>query len=173
MYPRFDQPFVIHTDASNYQLGAVIAQNGGPIAFFSRKLNSAQKKYTTIEQELLSIVETLKEFKNILWGHRIVVYTDHKNLVHETLLMSSDRVMRWRLLLEEFGPEFRHIPGEKNVVADTLSREDIISDRKTEITVEKLFATTAEPEEIRFPLEIKRLVCAQQRDIANDKKKKK
>ena len=73
-----------------------------------------------MELELLSIVETLKEYKNILFGHEITIYTDHKNLVHETVLMSSERVMRWRLLLEEYGPTFIHIKGEKNIVADSL-----------------------------------------------------
>ena len=94
-YPRFDQPFVIHTDASDYQLGSVISQNNMHIAFFSRKLNNAQRRYTTMEQELLCVVETLKEYRNILFGHEVIVYMDHKNLVHETLLMSSDRVMQW------------------------------------------------------------------------------
>ena len=81
-FPRFDQPFEIYTDASTLQLGAVISQNGYPLAFYSRNLSTAQKKYTTRELELLSIVETLKEFKNILLGNEVVAYTDQKNLVH-------------------------------------------------------------------------------------------
>ena len=92
-YPRFDLPFEVYTDASNIQLGSVITQNNKPLAFYSRKLNSAQKIYTTCEKELLSIVETLKEFKNILWGMKITVFMDHKNLIHETVLLASDRVM--------------------------------------------------------------------------------
>ena len=120
-YPRFDQPFIIHTDSSNYQLGSVIEQEGRPLAYYSRKLTPAQSKYTTGEQELLSIVETLKEFRNILFGYNITVYTDHMNLVHNTVLMSSDRIMRWRLLLEEYGITLKHIKGEKNTVADALS----------------------------------------------------
>jgi hypothetical protein len=61
-YPDFNKPFHIHTDASHYQLGAVISQNNCPIAFYSRKLQPAQVRYTTTERELLSIIETLKEF---------------------------------------------------------------------------------------------------------------
>ena len=59
-YPDFNASFEIHTDTSKLQLGAVISQKGKPISFYSRKMNSAQQNYTTIEKELLSIVETLK-----------------------------------------------------------------------------------------------------------------
>ena len=121
-FPNFTAKFVIHTDASDMQLGAVISQNGRPIAFYSRKLNSAQRRYTTTERELLSIVEYLREFKNILLGYEIEIWTDHKNLTHETTLMSSDRVMRWRLIIEEYGPTLKYIEGESNVVADALTR---------------------------------------------------
>ena len=77
-YPDFNAPFEIHTDASKLQIGAVRSQTGKPIAFYSQKMNSAQQNYTTTEKELLSIVATLKEFRNILLGHQITVYTDHK-----------------------------------------------------------------------------------------------
>ena len=72
-YPDFSKPFEIHTDASHCQLGAVISQNGKPIAFYSRKLNPAQTRYTATERELLSIVETLKDYRNILLGQEIKV----------------------------------------------------------------------------------------------------
>ena len=64
--PDFSKPFVIHTDASDYQLGIVITQDEQPIVFFSSKMNPAQRKYTTIEKGLLSISETLKEYKSLL-----------------------------------------------------------------------------------------------------------
>ena len=61
-FPDFNKRFIIHTDASKTQLGSVISQDGKPIAFYSRKLNPAQTRYTTTERELLSIVETLKKY---------------------------------------------------------------------------------------------------------------
>ena len=91
--------FEKYTDASNLQLGAVIAQNNKPI---SRKLNLAQRRYTTTECELLAIVETLKEFRTILLGHKILVYTDHKDLTYTNF--NTGRAMRCRLILEEYGP---------------------------------------------------------------------
>ena len=121
-FPDFNKEFHIYTDASNTQLGAVIMQEGKPLAFYSRKMNKAQRNYTVGEQELLSIVETLKEFKNILLGQKLIVHTDHMNIIYGKL--SNDRITRWRLLLEEYGPEYVHIKGIDNVVADALSRID-------------------------------------------------
>ena len=122
VYPDFNEKFEIHTDASKYQLGAVISQKGHPIAFFSKKLNKAQMNYTTTEKELLAIVETLKEFRNILLGQRIVVYTDHKNLTYKNF--NTERVVCWRMVIEDFGPEIIYIKGNDNVVADAMSRLD-------------------------------------------------
>ena len=118
----YGELFEIYTDASTRQLGAVITQKERPIAFFSRKLSSPQTKYLVTEQELLSIVECLKEFKGMLWRQKLKVYTDHQNLVRDALGLTSDRIYRRRLLLEEYGPEIVYIPGVTNIVADGLSR---------------------------------------------------
>ena len=112
----------MHTDASDKQIGAVISQNGKPIAHFSRTLDSAQKNYTVTDKELLSIVEVLKEHRSILYGHTINVYTDHKNLTHSNTQTVSQRIMQWRLVIEEFGVNLIYIKGEHNVAADALSR---------------------------------------------------
>eukprot|EP00804_Cyclotella_cryptica_P006630 CCRYP_008592-RA/>CCRYP_008592-RA protein AED:0.44 eAED:0.44 QI:0/-1/0/1/-1/1/1/0/159 len=93
-YPDYSQGFENYTDSSKFQLGAVITPNNRPLAFFSRKLSQVQQKYSVTEQELLAIVETLKEFKGMLWGQQVTVYTDHKNLMQDALGLTSDRVYR-------------------------------------------------------------------------------
>ena len=116
------QPFDIETDASEYQLGSVIKQNSYPIAYYSHKLNSAQHNYMTIEKELLSIIKTFKEFCTILLGSVIQVHTNHKNLTHRLTEFTTQRVLCWRLLLEEFTPTFLYKAGPDNILTDALSR---------------------------------------------------
>ena len=177
-YPDWSKPFDIHTDASDKQLGAVISQDGKPIAFFSRRLSKSQRNYTTTEKELLSIVESLKEFRNILFGYEINVYSDHKNLVYEATLSESQRVMRWRLILEEFGPNILHITGVENIVADTLSRlrssnvEKDDTKSEPEVKLRELYAN----KRIRgiqsdFPLEKKLIQEEQSKELASQTSK--
>ena len=58
-YLDFNAPFEIHTDASKLEIGVVISQKFKPIAFYSQKMNSAPKNYTTTDKELISIVASL------------------------------------------------------------------------------------------------------------------
>jgi RNase H-like domain found in reverse transcriptase len=119
-YPDHNKPFDIYADASDTQLGAAIFQDGVPIAFFSRKLNSAQCNYTMGEKEILSVVETLKEFHTLLYGCReINVHTDRKNNIFTK--QSNQRILRWCLFLEDYGINLQYIKGCHNHLADTLS----------------------------------------------------
>ena len=126
-------------------------QDKKPIAFYFCKLNTTQRKYTTTEHELLSTIETCKEYKNISLGYPIIVFTDHKNNTFNGL-KASDRVLRWLLLLEEYGVTFEYLPGKKNVVADALSRLDIDD---LMIQEEEALALLSESEHsnIKFPMQ--------------------
>ena len=129
-YPDFTKPFHLFLGAPGKKLGARVAQvvtddgsntkapvpstleemhdapkgfHYAPMLFHSRKLNHYQIKYPTTDKELLSIVDTLLEFRTLLFGTNIIVHTDHKNLTHNNTLHTSSRVQRQRLILEEFG----------------------------------------------------------------------
>jgi hypothetical protein len=91
-YRDYSKVFEIYKDASSKQLGADITQDNRPIAFFSWKLSDTQHKYSITEIELLAIAETLEEFKGMLWGQNIKVFTDHANLMRDALGITSDQV---------------------------------------------------------------------------------
>ena len=120
-YPYCKILFTVHTDASYKQSGAIISHNNKPISFFSRILSKPQLNYTTTDNELLEMVECPKLFRGILFGYEINLFPDHNNLVYNGTLSESQREIRWRLILEEFGPNIKHISGVENISADTLS----------------------------------------------------
>jgi hypothetical protein len=92
-------------------------QDKKPIAFYSLKLNTTQKWYTTTkrDRELLSAIETCKEYKNILLSYPIIVFTGHENNTFNGL-KASDRVLLtcWFLLLEENMEYHLSISQERN-----------------------------------------------------------
>ncbi|ROT60874.1 enzymatic polyprotein [Penaeus vannamei] len=83
-FPKFDLPFILHTDASNVGLGAVLMQehkgNLRPVGFASRVLTSAEKNYSVTDREMLAIVWALKYFRDIILGYKVMVHTDHMPL---------------------------------------------------------------------------------------------
>ena len=112
-HPDFSKPFDVHADSITYQLGGVVSQEGKPIAFFSKKLNPGQKNYPITEKDLLSIVETLKEFKYLLLGNRITIHTDRRNLTHPDTKYTCNRVLKQHLSLKKYGCNVQYIEGSK------------------------------------------------------------
>ena len=70
-YPNFNKRFDIHTDSSDYQLGAIISQKKRPIAYWSKQLSATQIKCVATDQDLLAIEECLKQYKSMLLGQHI------------------------------------------------------------------------------------------------------
>ena len=150
----------------------MITQDNKPIAFYTRKLRNGQHNYTTTERELLAIVETLKELRTILLGQQIKIYTDHKNLMFTQF--NTKRVLRWRMVLEEYGPELIYIKGQDNVVADALLRLDLIPDDESppskehdDVTINDYMNIHRDelPEDI-YPLRMSLISAEQRKDLA-------
>ena len=118
--PDHKIPFQVCTDSSDHQLREVTIQNGKVVAHWSKKLTAEQARCLTMEKEPLAIILCFEEFKNVLPGAIITVFTDHKNLTFKTL--NTTRVLRWCLFLEERDAKFQHFPGKDDVLADCLLR---------------------------------------------------
>ena len=121
------QPFSLTTDASGIAVGAVLAQGvdgSKPLAFFSKKLSTAERKYSAFDRELLAVFQAVKHFRHILEGRQFTVWTDHKPLCGALASAAdrSPRQTRHLSFLAEFTTDVKHVSGSSNVVADTLSR---------------------------------------------------
>ena len=108
MAPNFNQPFVLQTDASQHGIAGILCQyddNGllHPVMYASRKLSSAESRYSLIERELLAIVWSLQHYSHIVFGQEITVQTDHQPLQYlDSLSEKNSRLTRWSLILQNF-----------------------------------------------------------------------
>ncbi|UYV79479.1 hypothetical protein LAZ67_17002785, partial [Cordylochernes scorpioides] len=133
-HPFPEAPLCLTVDASDFAVGAALHQQVGnnfqPIAFFSRKLDAAQRKYSAYDRELLAVYLAIKHFRHLLEGRQFPVYTDHKPLTYafqQNLDKASPRQCRHLDFIGQFTTDIRHIAGCENVPADFLSRVEPIS----------------------------------------------
>ncbi|MEL7181406.1 MAG: reverse transcriptase domain-containing protein, partial [Pseudomonadota bacterium] len=126
-HPDYNSPFIVDTDASNTQLGAVLSNviDGveRPLVYASRVLSKTECQYATTKREALAVVQAVKWFKPYIWGLKFIIRTDHASL--KWLFRQNADGMTFRMLqkLQEFDYEFVHRAGEKHGNADGLSRQ--------------------------------------------------
>ena len=128
--PDLSKPFVLRTDASAIGIGAALLQEGKddasvlkPVAYASKKLLQAERNYSTVERECLSLVWAVQKFQPYLYGVKFRVQSDHQPLMFlATSQKLNARLMRWSLLLQPYNFTVEYIPGKENVGADFLSR---------------------------------------------------
>ena len=117
------KPFVVETDASDRAIGAVLLQDGKPIAFESKKLDKAQQNYSTYERELYAIIYALKKWRHYLYGAQFEIVFDHESIKWFTQQTDlKGRKARWAEILQEYDARLRYRKGRYNIVADALSR---------------------------------------------------
>lgn len=157
-FPKQDAPICICSDASNTDVGAVLEQKQGkfwePLAFFSRKLSKAEKKYSAFDREMLAIYLAVKHFRFFVEGRPFIIYTDHKPLtsVMRTKVERSPRQTNHLNYISQFTTDIRYIKGKDNIVADYLSRAsvDMLAGVNTvEVTLENLASAQENDAELR------------------------
>ena len=134
-HPDMDKAFILHTDASDLGLGAVLSQiqddgKEHPIAYAARALKPYEKNYVTHDKECLAIKFGIEHFRHYLYGGpKFSIVTDHSAL---RWLMTSppknSRLARWRLEMDEYDFTITHRSGKENANADGLSRSPLFRD---------------------------------------------
>ena len=111
--PNFEEPFILYTDASDVAIGGALGQiqNGVEhvIAYWSRQLKPAERKYSTVEREALAAVSAIKDFYPYLYGHTFTLVTDHHPLPSlKNLNDFGGRLTRCSLFLQQFDFKFQY-----------------------------------------------------------------
>ena len=119
-------PVYLHTDASDYGIGAYLFQleesgKERPIAFISKSLAQERLRWSVPEKEAFAIFYAFQKLEYLIRDRYFVLRTDHKNLTYINQ-EGSAKVRRWKLAIQEYNFDIEHIAGEKNVVADAFSR---------------------------------------------------
>ena len=110
------------------------------IAYFSKKLNSAQQKYTATEKEALAVVLAVEHFSIYLLGRPFTIVTDHKALTKLwNMNYTNNRLVRWSLALQRYNFEAQYRTGKTHLNADALSRQCYSLDEDADTTLTSNF----------------------------------
>ncbi|GJV76862.1 putative reverse transcriptase domain-containing protein [Tanacetum coccineum] len=116
---------VVYSDASYFDLGCVLMQQGKVIAYPSRQLKKHEENYPTHDIEFATMVFALKIWRHYLYGVKFIIYTDYRSLQYFLKKKGSNmRQRRWLDLLQDYNYEILYHPGKVNVVADALIRKE-------------------------------------------------
>ena len=112
-FSRFDAPFILYTDASDYGIGSVLSQKidgtERVIAYASRLLSKVERRGPTTEKEALAVVWSVKHFRPYLLGHRFVLITDHQPLKWlKSMKDPPPKIARWIMSLQEYDFEVQY-----------------------------------------------------------------
>nr|KYP31454.1 Transposon Ty3-I Gag-Pol polyprotein [Cajanus cajan] len=125
--PNFAKSFEIECVAFNVGIGAVLLQEGHPIAYFSEKLSGAALNFSTYDKELYALVRALKTWQHYLFPKEFVIHSDHESLRYlKGQGKLNKRHAKWVEFLEQFPYVIKHKRGKGNIVADALSRRHIL-----------------------------------------------
>lgn len=121
--PDFSKPFLIETDASGDGIGAVLSQNGQPIAFMSRSLGVTKKAWSTYAREMLAIIVAIRTWRPYLLGRKFTIQTDQRSLRYmlEQRILTPEQ-QKWMYKLVGYDYSIVYKPGKTNSAADALSR---------------------------------------------------
>ncbi|GBG70834.1 hypothetical protein CBR_g8134 [Chara braunii] len=122
-----EKPFIVTIDASQYGIGAVLAQQDGkklrPIEYMSKKMPSKKLAKSTYERELYALYKALVHWRHFLLGRFFYLRTDHQTLKWiKTQPALSDALKRWIEVIDQYDFKLEYLKGEYNKVADALSR---------------------------------------------------
>ncbi|MCO5561297.1 hypothetical protein L7F22_014918 [Adiantum nelumboides] len=116
------KPFVVETNASDRAIGAILLQDGRPIAFESKKLDTSQQNYFVYERELYAVIHALKKWWHYLYEAQFEIMFDHESIKWFTQQNDlKDQKARWAEILQEYDARLRYRKGRYNVVANALS----------------------------------------------------
>ena len=119
------KPVGLQVDACKSGLGAVLVQDGSPIAYASRSLTETECRYAQIEKELLAVVFGVERFHQYIYAKELALETDHRPLVSiisKPLDKAPARLQRMLLKLQRYHINLQYKPGKELFTADTLSR---------------------------------------------------